>query len=69
MELYSRINEVEKVSPKLASKYSHKQWPTKNYRPKNMQNGRWSVDIVLRTNTEQVIFRHTTFAEKQGGMC
>ena len=32
-----------------------------------MQSGRWSVDIVLRTNTVQVIFRHATFAEKQGG--
>ena len=28
MGLYHRIvKEVEKVSPKLASKYSHKQWP------------------------------------------
>ena len=32
-----------------------------------MQNGRWSVDIVLRTSYVQVIFRHTSFAEKQGG--
>ena len=37
--------------------------------PKHMQSGRWSVDIVLRTNIIRVIFRHTTFAEKQGGMC
>ena len=33
------------------------------------QNGRWSVDIVLRASYVQVIFRHTGFAEKQGGMC
>ena len=34
-----------------------------------MQNGRWSVDIVLRASYVQVIFRHTSFAEKQGDMC
>ena len=31
-----------------------------------MQNCQWSVDIVLRTSYAQVIFRHTSFAEKQG---
>ena len=39
-----------------------------DYHPKNI-NGRWSVDIVLRTNMVQIIFRHASFAEKQGGMC
>ena len=43
-------------------------WPIHNYRPKKI-NGRWSVDIVLRTNTMHIIFRHASFAEKQGGMC
>ena len=32
-----------------------------------MQNGRCSVYIVLRTSYAEVIFRHTSFAEKQGG--
>ena len=32
-------------------------------------HSRWSVDIVLRTSLMQIIFRHTSFAEKQGGMC
>ena len=32
-----------------------------------MQNGWWSVDIILRASYVQVIFRHTSFAEKQGG--
>ena len=70
MEPYHRIViEGEKFSPKFASRGSNKQWPIYTYRPKNMQNGRWSVDIVLRTSYAEVIFRHTNFAEKQGGMC
>ena len=70
MEPYHRIViEAEKFSPKFASRGSNKQWPIYTCRPKNMQNGRWSVDIVLRTNYTEVIFRHTNFTEKQGGMC
>ena len=68
MEPYHRIViEAEKFSPKFASRGSNKQWPIYTYRPKNMQNGRWSVDIVLRTSYAEVIFRHTSFAEKIGG--
>ena len=70
MEPYRQIViEAEKFSPKFASRDSNKQWPIYTYLPKKMQNGRWSVDIVLRTNIVQVIFRHASFAEKQGGMC
>ena len=70
MEPYHRIVlEAEKFSPKFASRGSNKQWPIYTYRPKNMQNGRWSVDIVLRTSYVQIIFGHPSFAEKQGGMC
>ena len=43
-------------------------WPIHNYCPKKI-NGRWSVDIVLGMNTMHIIFRHASFAEKQGGMC
>ena len=32
-------------------------------------HSRWSVDIILRTNTMHIIFRRASFAEKQGGMC
>ena len=70
MEPYHRIViEAEKFSPKFSSRGSNKQCPIYNYLPKNMQNGRWSVDIFLRVSYVQVIFRHTSFAEKQGGMC
>ena len=70
MEPYHRIViEAEKFSPKFASRGSNKQWPIYTYRPKNMQNVRWSVDIVLRIRYMRVIFWHTSFAQKQGGMC
>ena len=70
MEPYHRIViEAEKFSPKFASRGSNKQWTIYTCRYKNMQNGRWSVDIVLRTNMVQVIFRHASYAKKQGGMC
>ena len=68
MELYHRIvNEVEKVSPKFASRIQ-----TNNgryiYRPKDMQSGRWSVDIVLRTNRYKLFFG-TLALPKNRGAC
>ena len=67
MEPYHRIViEAEKFSPKFASRVSNKQWPIYIYRPKNMQNGRWSVDIVLRKIIVQVIFRHTSLPKNRG---
>ena len=55
-----------------------RQWLIYDYRPYHKHgryiitalrkiNGRWSVDIVLRTNTMHIIFRRASFAEKQGG--
>ena len=67
MEPYHRIViEAEKFSPKFASRGSNKQWPIYTYRPKNMQNGRWSVDIVLRKIIVEVIFQHTSLPKNRG---
>ena len=67
MEPYHRIViEAEKFSPKFASRGSNKQWPIYTYRPKNMQNGRWSVDIVLRTSYAEVIFGTQTLTPDFG---
>ena len=35
-ELYPQIDEFDNVSPKFASKGSHKQWPPYTYRPKQI---------------------------------
>ena len=67
MEPYHRIViEAEKFSPKFASRGSNKQWTIYTCRSKNMQNGRWSVDIVLRTNLVQVFFGMLALPKNRG---
>ena len=66
-EPYHRIViEVEKFSPKFASRGSNKQWPIYTYRPKYMQ----MADVVLTSSLEEAsckLFFGTQVFPKIGG--